>query len=208
MSVRTVSWSWHQEGFYIRLDSPLFVRSVTVVLALNHPVKKLKLVEGLLKMRRKGGFRERLIHGFFWLLVSITLIIVAPFSCFSVNRSRTLSEQLYDEVNVLVALWKFPVCFFNWSSLHSVFLLKTSLLQILRSLQINLPVTSSDAFAGLSLQRSHSCLITREQVVSFRNQYRASRFNASTTRGGGKNFGHLAIDRHQLEGDCEKIWRR
>ena len=54
--------------------------------------------------------------------------------------------------------------------------------------------TSSGASAGLSKKtRSHSCLITRGQVVSFRNQYGDSWFDASTTRGGGKHLGHWSM---------------
>ena len=41
---------------FIRLDSPLFIRSVPVALPLNHLVQYLKLVEGPLKLRCEGAF--------------------------------------------------------------------------------------------------------------------------------------------------------
>ena len=67
-------------------------------------------------------------------------------------------------------------------------------------------ITSSGALAGLSAKTtSHNCLITRVQVVSFRNQYGDFWFDDSTARGAGKHFRHLAIDRFQLERDWEQI---
>ena len=143
------------------------------------------------------------------MLVFVIFNTVAPFTCFSANRSHTLLEQVYDEVYVLLDLRKFPVCFLILTSLHRVFFLLTSLLQILPSLHLVLLVARLGAFAGLSVKsRRHSCLITCDQVVSFRNQYGASWFDASSTRGGGIHFGYLAMDRFQIVGDWEQTCGR
>ena len=45
-----------------------------------------------------------------------------PF-CSRVDRSRALLGRGFDEGNVLASLWRFPVWFLIWSSMHLVFLL-------------------------------------------------------------------------------------
>ena len=54
--------------FFIHLDSPLFVRSVPGVLAPSHLPQKLKLLEGPLKMRCKGGLPGKATS---WIFLSV-----------------------------------------------------------------------------------------------------------------------------------------
>ena len=63
--------------------------------------------------------------------------------CSSVDRSRALVGRAFDEGNVLAFLWRFPVWFLIWSSMHLVFLFQTSLLQILLLRAQMSPGTSS-----------------------------------------------------------------
>ena len=107
----------------------------------------------------KEGFQERRLHGYSWMLVFVTYNIVSLFTWSNANRSRTVLEQVNDEFNVLVHLWKFPVCFLIWTSLHRVFILKTTMLQLVPSLQLIPLVNSLGAFAG--------CLWRREVTVAW-----------------------------------------
>ena len=56
-------------GFFIRLDSLLFVRSVPTALAPNHLVQNLKLLEGPLKMSPEGGLPGNVAS---WIFLSVS----------------------------------------------------------------------------------------------------------------------------------------
>ena len=63
--------------------------------------------------------------------------------CSSVDRTCTLLGRNFDEGNAFASLWRFPVWFLIWSSMHPVFVLWTSLLQILLLRAQMSPGTSS-----------------------------------------------------------------
>ena len=83
-----------------------------------------------LRSRPRFDWRRRL-WGDAWLLFPTAVIAEKDHLCSSVDRTCTLLGRTFEEGNALASLWRFPVWFLNWSSLHLVFVLYTSLLQIL-----------------------------------------------------------------------------
>ena len=75
-----------------------------------------------LRARARFDWRRRLL-GEVWLLFPKVVIAKKDPLCTSVDRSRTFLRRAFDEGNALASLWRFPIGFLVWSTLHLLFVL-------------------------------------------------------------------------------------